>query len=66
MADTAHKVQVNVLVSREAHHLLREIYEAKIVKLGVPISLGAFVEMWIRHEAKRQGFLKKRATKART
>jgi hypothetical protein len=64
MADTAHKVQLNVLVSREAHHLLRQIYESKIAAIGAPISLGAFVEMWIRHEAKRQGFLKKRATKA--
>jgi hypothetical protein len=64
MANTANKVQVNVLFSREAHHLLRQLYEAKITRIGVPISLGAFVEMVIRQEAKRQGLLKKRRTKA--
>ncbi len=61
MADTTHKTQVNVLFSHEAHHLLRQLYEAKIKELdGAPISLGFYMETLVRQEAKRKGIKAKR------
>ena len=63
MADTANKTQVNVLLSHEAHHLLRMLYQAKTEEVGLPVSLGAYVEMLIKQEAKRQGIKVKKVAK---
>ena len=61
MADTANKTQVNVLLSHEAHNLLRQLYEAKIKELGgAPISLGFYMETLVRQEAKRKGIKSKK------
>ena len=64
MADTTHKTQVNVLLSHEAHHLLRQLYEAKIKELGAPISLGVYMETLVSQEAKRKGIKAKRGKPA--
>ncbi len=55
MADTANKVQLGVLLSKEADGLLRALHARKAEEAGLPIALSAYVEWLVKQEAQRQG-----------
>ena len=65
MADTTNKNQVNVLLTHEADDLLRALYDAKQKELGVSFTLGAYIEMLVKEEAKRQGIESKTGRKSK-
>ena len=55
MADTANKVQLGVLLSKEADGLLRALHARKMEEAGLPVSMSAYVEMLVREKARAEG-----------